>query len=42
MTHSMAIFCVIRRATALSVITAVNIRRETRTAKRLGQENSPP
>jgi hypothetical protein len=42
MTHSMFIFCVIRSATALSVIAAVNIRRDTRTAKRLGQEISRP
>ena len=42
MTHSMSIFCVIRSATALSVIAAVNIRPDTRTTKRLGQESSRP
>jgi len=42
MTHSMSIFCVIRSATALSIIAAVNIRLDTRTTKRLGQESSRP
>jgi hypothetical protein len=42
MTHSMSIFCVIRSATALSITAAVNIRPDTRTAKRLGQDSSRP
>jgi hypothetical protein len=42
MTHSMSICCVIRSATALSIIAAVNIRRDTRTTKRLRQESSRP
>ena len=42
MTHSMSVFCVIRSATALSITAAVNIRPDTRTTKRLGQESSRP
>ena len=42
MTHSMSIFRVIRSAAALSITAALNIRPDTRTTKRLGQESSRP